>query len=83
MDPNNPALLVLTSLTLETKVLSRGLLFSVLGSLGTTFILNLIVTYYIALENPEIMKDVENKVRENFEQAFEKSLGDEVEETDD
>ena len=46
----------LTSLTLETKVLSRGLLFSVLGSLGTTFILNLIVTYYIALENPEIMK---------------------------
>ena len=34
-------------------------------------------------ENPEIMKEVENKVRENFEQAFEKSLGDEIEESDD
>ena len=44
-----------TSLTLETKVLSRGLLFSVLGSLGTTLLLNGCVTYYIALENPEIM----------------------------
>ena len=40
------------------------------------------VKKYLA-ENPEIMKDVENKVRENFEQAFEKSLGDEAEETDD
>ena len=34
-------------------------------------------------ENPEIMKEVEEKVRENFEQAFEKSLGDEIEESDD
>ena len=33
-------------------------------------------------ENPEILKEVEAKVRENFEQAFEKSLGDEIEETE-
>ena len=31
-------------------------------------------------ENPEILKEIEAKVRENFEQAFEKSLGDELEE---
>ena len=33
-------------------------------------------------ENPEMLKEVEAKVRENFEQAFEKSLGDEIEETE-
>lgn len=31
------------------------------------------------LDNPEIMAEVEQKVRENFEQAFEKSLGDKEE----
>ena len=30
-------------------------------------------------ENPAILKEIEAKVRENFEQAFEKSLGDELE----
>ena len=34
-------------------------------------------------ENPEIMAEVEKKVRDNFEKAFEKSLGDEEEEKDD
>ncbi len=29
------------------------------------------------LENPEMMKDIEAKIRENFAQAFEKSLGEE------
>ena len=29
------------------------------------------------IENPDIMKEVENKIRDNFSQAFEKSLGDE------
>ena len=27
-------------------------------------------------ENPEIMTEVEKKIRDNFEEAFEKSLGD-------
>ena len=27
-------------------------------------------------DNPEIMQEVEKKVRDNFEKAFEKSLGD-------
>ena len=30
-------------------------------------------------ENPEIMKNIEEKIKNNFEQAFEQSLGDEVE----
>ena len=34
-------------------------------------------------ENPDIMAEVEKKVRDNFEKAFEKSLGDEEEEKDD
>ena len=34
-------------------------------------------------ENPEIMADVEKKVRENFEKAFEQSLGEEEKEDDD
>lgn len=34
------------------------------------------------MDNPEIMKEVEQKVRENFEKAFEKSLGDEEPETE-
>ncbi len=34
-------------------------------------------------ENPEILKEVETKVRENFEQAFEKSLGEEELNTED
>ena len=33
------------------------------------------------IENPDIMKEVEDKIRDNFNKAFEKSLGDE--ETDD
>ena len=28
------------------------------------------------IENPEIMKEIENKIRDNFSQAFEKSLAD-------
>ena len=32
------------------------------------------------MENPEIMTEVENKIRENFSQAFEKSLGEETSE---
>ena len=39
------------------------------------------VKQYLA-DNPEIMQEVEKKVRENFEKAFEKSLGD-TEEIDD
>ena len=35
------------------------------------------------IENPEIAKEVEEKIRENFNQAFEKSLGDMEEVTDD
>ena len=35
------------------------------------------------LENPEISIEVEEKIRENFNQAFEKSLGDETEEQED
>ena len=31
-------------------------------------------------ENPEKMKEIEQKIRENFEQAFEKSLGEEEKE---
>ena len=38
-------------------------------------------TYLI--ENPEIMKEIEDKIRDNFNKAFEKSLGDEPEETED
>ena len=30
-------------------------------------------------DNPEIMKEIEQKIRENFEKAFEKSLGEEQE----
>ncbi len=30
------------------------------------------------IENPEIMKEVEDKIRDNFNKAFEKSLGDEI-----
>ncbi len=35
------------------------------------------------IENPDIMKEVEDKIRDNFNKAFEKSLGDEQEETED
>ena len=35
------------------------------------------------MENPDIMKEVEKKVRDNFEEAFEKSLGDNEIEDDD
>ena len=35
------------------------------------------------IENPDIMKEVEDKIRDNFNKAFEKSLGDETPETDD
>ncbi len=39
------------------------------------------------IENPDLMKEIEDKIRENFNKAFEKSLGDELEddsnETDD
>lgn len=35
------------------------------------------------LENPDIMKEVEDKIRDNFNKAFEKSLGDEIETEDD
>ena len=34
-------------------------------------------------DNPEIMNEVEKKVRENFEKAFEQSLGEELPEIDD
>ena len=34
-------------------------------------------------DNPEILEDVEKKVRENFEKAFEKSLGEELPEIED
>ena len=40
------------------------------------------VKRYLA-ENPDIMAEVEKKVRDNFEKAFEKSLGDEEENNDD
>lgn len=46
---------LLTSLTLETKVLSRGILFAALSAFLTTFILNFGVLYYILLENPDMM----------------------------
>ena len=35
------------------------------------------------IENPDIMKEVEDKIRDNFNKAFEKSLGDEPSETED
>lgn len=35
------------------------------------------------IENPEVMKEIEDKIRDNFNKAFEKSLGDEPEETED
>ena len=35
------------------------------------------------IENPEILEEVEAKVRENFEKAFEKSLGEELPSNDD
>ena len=35
------------------------------------------------IENPDIMKEVEDKIRDNFNKAFEKSLGDEQPEEDD
>ena len=35
------------------------------------------------IENPEIMKEIEDKIRDNFNKALEKSLGDEPEETED
>ena len=34
------------------------------------------------LDNPEVMSEIEQKIRNNFEQAFEKSLGDEENITD-
>ncbi len=34
------------------------------------------------LDNPEVMSEIEQKIRNNFEQAFEKSLGDEENVTD-
>ena len=34
------------------------------------------------IENPDIMKEVEDKIRDNFNKAFEKSLGDEIPEED-
>lgn len=34
-------------------------------------------------ENPQILEEVEKKVRDNFEKAFEKSLGDEEANDDD
>ncbi len=34
-------------------------------------------------ENPKVMEEVEKKVRDNFSAAFEKSLGDEIEEKED
>ena len=37
------------------------------------------VKKYLA-DNPTIMAEVEKKIRDNFNEAFEKSLGDEVEE---
>ena len=40
------------------------------------------VKKYLA-DNPEIAKEVEEKIRANFNEAFEKSLGDEIEEQDD
>lgn len=33
-------------------------------------------------ENPKVMEEIEKKIRDNFSEAFEKSLGDEVEETE-
>ena len=33
-------------------------------------------------ENPEVLEDVEKKVRANFEKAFEQSLGEEIEEAE-
>ena len=35
------------------------------------------------VDNPEIMADIEQKIRNNFEQAFEKSLGDDEEKQED
>ncbi len=35
------------------------------------------------IENPDIMKEVEDKIRDNFNKAFEKSLGEEPESADD
>ena len=35
------------------------------------------------IENPDIMKEIEDKIRDNFNKAFEKSLGDEEPEEDD
>ena len=35
------------------------------------------------IENPDIMKEVEDKIRDNFNKAFEKSLGDEPAEAED
>ena len=52
----------LTSLTLETKVISRGILFACLGMFITTFVLNFILTYFIMVSNPEIMNIVEGIV---------------------
>ena len=40
------------------------------------------VKKYLA-DNPEIMKEVEEKIRANFNEAFEKSLGEEQEKTED
>lgn len=35
------------------------------------------------IENPDVMKEIEEKIRDNFNKAFEKSLGDEPQETED
>ncbi len=55
----------LTSITLETKVLSRGLLFAALGSFATMFVLNFFFTYYIMMSNPEIMQMIEGIISGN------------------
>ena len=34
-------------------------------------------------ENPDILEEVENKVRDNFAKAFEQSLGEELPKVDD
>ena len=34
-------------------------------------------------ENPEVLAEIEKKVRENFEKAFEQSLGEEIQKNDD
>ena len=47
-----------TSITLETKVLTRGILFGILGVFAATFIATFGVMYFVFLENPEIKEMV-------------------------